>query len=305
MKKTFLIMSVIFVAAVTLAAQDYKGRGRVSGYVTDEEGKPIEGVKVRLFSLKAQEGFEVNTDKGGKWVAAWIRSGGWNVDFECAGYEPKKISMDISESKKNPDVVISLRKVEGLVVTDDIRDRVTEGNSLFEQGKYDEAAALFQKILEQYPDTYPIYRNLGNCYFAQEKYDLAEENYQKVLEKDPGNAEAIIAIGNCYSNRGDTAKALEWYGKVDFEKIEDPVVLYNLGITYGKNGQYEDALKCYQKAVDKNKNFQDARYQLGLTYISLQKNAEAVATFEEFLNLYPESPQAGQVRGFLDYLKKK
>jgi tetratricopeptide (TPR) repeat protein len=306
MKKIVLIMSMLLVASAFLAAQDYKGKGRVAGYVYDEEGKPIEGVLVKLFSVKAGEGFNVKTDKDGKWQAAWIRSGGWNVDFEKIGYAPKKIAIDISESKKNPDVEIRLKKIEGLVITDEMKDFLAKGNELFDQKDYAGALAAYEQILEKYPDAYPIYRNIGNCYFSEEKYDLAEQNYMKVLEKNPEDAETILAIGNCYTNRGDAAKALEWYGKIDFEKLDDPVVLYNVGTIYYNNSKFDDALKYYQKAVEKNPDFADGYYQLGLTYLNLQKNPEAVAAFETCLKvLPPDSPKRAQVQGFLDYLKKK
>jgi tetratricopeptide (TPR) repeat protein len=305
MKKIALLCSVILLCAIILPAQEYKGKGRVGGIVTDEAGRPLEGVMVKLFSPRAQGGFTVKTDKAGKWMGAWLRSGNWNIDFEKIGYAPKKISVDISESQKHPDITIKMDKVEGLVITDDVKDLLTKGNELFDKADYDGALAIYQDIMTKHPDAYPLYMNVGNCYFAQEKYDLAEENYLKVFEKDPNKLDAIIAIGNCYANRGDTAKALEWYGKVEFEKIEDPVVLYNLGTIYYNNSKFEEALRFYQKAVEKRKDFDDAIYQLGLAYLSLQKNAEAVATFEDYLKIDPESGRATQVKSFLEYLKKK
>ncbi len=306
MKKVFVVAGLALALALAgaLLAQEYKGKGRLLGVVSDEQGTPLEGVTVKLFSIRAQQGFEVKSGKDGGWIAAWIRSGGWNVDFEKVGYAPKKISIEVSDSQKNPEITISLVKIEGLVVTDDMKGLLVEGNRLFDEGKYAEAAARFSEILGKYPDAYPIFMNLGNCYFAQENYDLAEENYLKVLEKNPRHAGAIIAVGNCYSNRGDSAKALEWYGKVEFEKIEDPVVLYNLGTNYYNNSKFEDALKFYAKAVEKQKNSTDALYQLGLTYLNLQRNAEAIAAFEDYLKVDSESPRAGQVRAFLDFLRK-
>lgn len=305
MKRRFLLCGILLVSALFLSAQDWKGKGRLGGRILDQAGAPIEGVRVKLFSIKAQEGLEIKTDKSGRWMAAWIRSGGWNIDFEKIGYAPKKLVVDISENKKNPDIEIVLEKVEGLIITDEIRDLLTRGNELFEQKDYAGALALYLDILAKFPDAYPILMNVGNSYFAQEKYDLAEENYTKLLEKDPKNANAIIAIGNCYANRGDSAKAMEWYGKLDFEKIDDPTVLYNLGTNYYNNAKFEDALKFYQKAVEKQKDSTDALYQLGLTYLNLQRNPEAIASFEDYLKIDSESERAAQVKGFLEYLKKK
>jgi Flp pilus assembly protein TadD len=305
MKKIALVFSVIMVFALLLPAQDYKGKGRIGGVVTDEAGKPLDGVSVKLYNPRAGGGLTVKSDKNGKWLAAWIRSGSWNVDFEKIGYAPKKISVDISETQKNPPIEISLTKVEGLVLTDSIRDKLEKGNELFDQGDFAGAQAAYEAIVAESPDAFLIYMNIGNCHFAQEKYDLAEASYMKVLDKDPKNIDALIAVGNCYANRGESDKAMEWYAKVEFERIDDPIVLYNLGTHYYNNGKFEEALKFYQKAAEKQKDSTDALYQLGLTYLNLQKNAEAIAAFESYLKLDADSPRAAQVTSFLEYLKKK
>jgi tetratricopeptide (TPR) repeat protein len=305
MRKSVCWAAFLLLTALALVAQDYKGRGRVGGIVTDEAGNPLEGVSVKLFSLKASDGLTVMTDKNGKWMAAWIRSGGWNIDFSKIGYSTKKISAEISETKRNPDIEIKLAKIEGIVLTDEMKDLIEKGNALFDKADYAGALAVYEEILAKFPDAYPIEMNIGNCYFAQEKYDLAEPHYLKVLEKEPQKAEAIIAVGNGYANRGDSAKAMEWYGKIEFEKIEDPIVLYNLGTNYYNNAKFDEALKFYQKSVEKQKDSVDALYQLGLTYINLQKNAEAIAAFESYLRIDAGSPRAAQVTGFLEYLRKK
>ena len=305
MKKAVLAVTVALVAALVLAAQDYKGKARQGGVVFDEKGAPLEGVTVKLFSLKAQQGFEVKTDKNGKWMAAWIRNLDWRITFEKVGYAPQNVTVNVQETSKNPEVKAVMVKVEGLAMTDEIKNFLVQGNAAFEQQKFDEALAAYQQIITKYPDAYIIYRNIGNCYFSQEKYDLAEENYLKLLEKDPQDVEAIIAIGNCYSNKGDAAKALEWFSKVEFEKIDDPIVLYNVGTMYYSNNKFEDALKFYLKAVEKQKESPDALYQMGLAYLNLQKNTEAIAAFEDYLKVDPDSSRATQVKGFIEYLKKK
>ncbi|MBC7350106.1 MAG: tetratricopeptide repeat protein [Candidatus Aminicenantes bacterium] len=304
MKKFLILLIVMSFLAGSLLAQVYKGKGRVFGVVTDEQGNPLEGVTVKLFFVKGEEGFSVKTDKDGKWMAAWIRGGQWNIDFEKIGYAPKKIAIELQEFKKNPEIKIALVKVEGLVVTDEIKEMLEKGNQLFDAQKYDEARAVYEEILTKFPDAYPIWKNVGNCYFAQEKYAEAEQAYQKILEKDPNNADAMVAIGNTFLNRGDKDKAFEWYGKVNVDKITDPVVIYNVGTMYYNNSRFSEALVYYQKAVEKQKNFTDALYQLGLTYLNLQKNQEAINAFEEYLKIDSESPRAEQVRAFLAYLKK-
>jgi len=309
MKKNMLISGLCFLLIGFISqvsfAQAYKGKGRVVGYVFDEEGNPLEGVTVKLFSHRAQAGFEVKTDANGKWVAAWIRGGGWDIDFEKVGYAPKKISLQVKEYGRNPEVKVTMKKIAGLVITDELKDLLTEGNQLYNAGKYQEAIAIYQQILEQFPDAYIINKNIGNAYFQMEDYDKAEEYYKKVLEKDPNNNDAKMLIGNCYVNRGENRKALEWYNQIAFDEIDDPIVLYNIGTNYYNLGKYEEALRYYKKAVEIQPDFLDGLYQLGLAYLTTQKYPESIAAFEKYLKLDSESGRAEQVKNFLTFLKTK
>ena len=305
MKKAILIISCLVLSGGFLSAQDWKGKGRVIGSVYDQDGKPLEGVKVKLVWAKSTSGFEVMTDKDGKWTGAWLHSGTWNVDLEKIGYMPLKKSIEVSEASRNPELKITMQKAQGFVITDELKQTLEKANQLFERKDYPAALDAYNAILAKFPDIYLLWKNVGNCYFAQDQYDKAEEAYSKILEKDANNVDAMLLIGNCYFNRNETDKALEWYGKIQFEKILDPAVLYNIGLNFFKTSKYEEALKYFKRSTEVQKDFEDSYYQMGVTQTSLQKNADAIATFEMFLKLFPNSEKAPQVQGFLDYLKKK
>ncbi len=309
MKKIILpflsIMLLVFILQNFSSAQGYQGKGRIRGFVYDEDGKPLEKVKVKLFCLKAASGFITETDKNGEWKALWIRGGKWNIDFEKIGYEPKKISVEINEWGKNPDIEVKMKKIEGFVVTDEIKDALEKGNTLFDEKKYEEAIKVFEAILQQEPEAYIINLNIGHCYFQMEKYDQAIEYYKKVLEQQPENKNALLGLGNAYLNMGKKEEALAWYSRIKFEDIDDPIVLYNMGNSFYENSLYEESLKYYERALKLQDDFLDARYRLGLTYITLGKNEEALKEFETYLKYDNESERANQVKSFIEYLKKK
>jgi len=60
---------------------------------------------------------------------SWIRVGSWDVDFEKIGFEPKRISVQISEFKRNPDVDIVMTKVEGIVVSEELEAKLRQGGA--------------------------------------------------------------------------------------------------------------------------------------------------------------------------------
>jgi len=305
LKRIGFIVLAILMALSLLQAQSWKGLGRLKGVVVDQDGKPLEGVTVKLYSVRGQSGFEVMTDANGEWFANYIRGGGWDIDFEKTGYIPKKLSANIPETTKNPPIQAQLQKLEGLVITDEVKAELMEGNKLFDEKQYEAAIAAYQEILVKIPDVYIVYMNIGNCYFELQKYDLAEEAYKKVLEKDPKNAEAMLMIGNCYSNKGDNEKAMEWYGQIEFEKIRDQMALFNIGLKFYSQSKYDEALKYYQQAVKIQPDFTDAIYQLGLTHLAMSQYKEAIGVFEEYLKHDPDSERAGQVKGFIEFLKTK
>ncbi|MBD3413116.1 MAG: tetratricopeptide repeat protein [Candidatus Aminicenantes bacterium] len=310
MKKALLgIFSILLLTAMVFP-QAYRGRARVVGFVYDQSGNPIEGVTVKLYSIRAEDGFELKTNKNGKWVAMGIRGGGWNIDFEKIGYMPHGISIDVSSFGKNPDVEITMEKVEGIVLTDEIQEKLSAGNELFDAGKYEQAVQSYQKLLEENPELYIINQNIGNCYFQMEQYDKAIEYYKKIMEDAPEDADtnilsdAQLLVGKAYENKGDDEQALEWYRKIEFEEIDDPVVLYNIGTRLYNMANYEEALKYYQRSIEVKDDFLDGLYQLGLTYLTLGKNEQAIVQFEEYLKIDPDSERANQVQGFLDYLRR-
>lgn len=305
MTRTLRIALLVALSSGLVLAQSYRGQGRLKGKVSDEAGRPLEGVTVKLFSVRGQSGFEVKTDAAGEWTANYIRGGGWNIDFIKVGYEPRSISTSIPERTNNPPVEIALRKSEGLIITDSLKAELESANKLYDDGRFEEAIARYEELLAKNPDLYVLFKNIGNCRFELQQYDEAEAAYRKVLEKEPANSDILLLIGNCYANRGQADEAMAWYNKIEFEKISDPAVLYNIGASFAKQGKTEDALKYYKRSVEIRKDFLDGVYQLGLTYLALGKNAEAIPVFEDYLKIDPDSDRAGQVRGFLEFLKKK
>jgi tetratricopeptide (TPR) repeat protein len=310
MKKVLIIAALAILMAVTLLAQSgVVGKGKIKGVVLDStSGQPLEGVTVKLFSLKSQAYFLPNpkTDKEGRWKAIFVRGGTWNIDFEKTGYEMKKISYRVDETPgaKQPEIEMRLAKIEGIALTNDIVSELEKGNALFAEKKYTEALQAYEDILKKNPDVFIIYKNLGNCYFAMEKYDQAVEFYMKLFAKQPNSAEIMTLIGNSYVNAKNMEKAMEWYGKIPFEEIKDIDTLYNIGANLTNNNKNDLALKYFKRAVEVDADFADGYYQLGMTYTALNQIPEALEALKKFMALEPDSPKFGTAKAIVDAFSK-
>ena len=304
MKRTLVVSICVLMAASVLSAQEWKGQGRIPGIVVDDQGNPIEGVRIKFFCPKFEGGFETKTGKDGKWLGAWMRTGLWNIDFDKIGYSPVHKSLQMNQFEKYKEMRVVMRKVEGLVVSDDMKKDLMAANDIYDKKDYAGAVEAYKAFLAKFPDAYFIWKNIGNSYFLLEKYDEAEAAYKEVLAKNAADVEATIGIGSCHSNRGNIEAAMEWYGKITVDKIDDPNLLYSVGLSYFQTQKLAEAAAYFEKAVTLDENQLDALYQLGITYTALQEKAKAIGVFERYLKVDPDSERAAQVRSFLDYLKR-
>ena len=82
------------------SAQDWRGAGRVEGVIQDESGQPIADATVKAECPK-RGGTTLKSDKKGRFVLGGVVNCNWAFDIEAAGYEPKKISINLpSESAR-------------------------------------------------------------------------------------------------------------------------------------------------------------------------------------------------------------
>jgi tetratricopeptide (TPR) repeat protein len=117
-------------------------------------------------------------------------------------------------------------------------------NRLYEQGKFIEAKAGFEKIIQEHPDTIGAYHNLGlTCYqlgdFARglEMFDHAYKN---------GSHESLICRGNCYRALDQYELALADYGQAFIENHRSASAYCNYGNTLREMGEPELAIPFLQ-----------------------------------------------------------
>ncbi len=304
MKKFFLLLISAFLVAGFIFSQAYKGKGRLKGVVNDEGGQGLPQVAVKLYHVNSNSGFEVLTDEKGEWTASWLRNGLWNIDFQKEGYLPRRISLNISEITRNPDVEVSLKKARAPLVPKELLDKLDEGNKLFDEGRYDEAIAYFQNIIAARPEFYQININIGNAYMKKEDFGQALAHFQRVLEKDPQNVEALVSSGNCYIELKEDEKAIALFKQIDKNDITDATTLYNIGTIFYNNGEVDMAIEYYEQSVVVQNDLVESYYQLGLAYLGRGDKENSLKNFQKYLEIDSTSDKAEQVKKFIEFLHK-
>ena len=298
------IFILVLLSATLVWPQAYRGRGRVKGKVTDSEGNPLEGVTVRLFNVDKQAGFEVKTNQKGEWLAAFIKGGQWNIDFEKPGYMPKKITVHLKELGRNKDIIVQLEKIKGPAIPDELLDKVEKSNELFSQKKYDEAMNILEDLTAQYPDVKVLHWNIGNIYFAKGEYEKAIEHYLIAKDEYPNKAEFWMAVGNAYIQLKQFDKAVEAFNNIGIDKIDDPATLYNLGEVFFAQNHLDKAIEALKRAVALKPDMLDALYLLGTAYFSTGDKENARLILQQYLQHDSTSQRAKEVKLILETIQK-
>lgn len=117
---------------------------------------------------------------------------------------------------------------------------IKQGNKLYDQMKYDEAAAHYEKALKKDPTYTPGLFNLGNTLYQQKKYDES----RKIMEA--------------------TAKGTK-------DKDARAAANYNVGNTYMSQQKWEEAVQSYKHTLRANPQDADAKYNLSYAEQMLKK----------------------------------
>jgi tetratricopeptide (TPR) repeat protein len=142
--------------------------------------------------------------------------------------------------------------------------------SLELQGKWDEAAAEYRKILEQNAHLPGIHFRIGRLILSEPETPKTAEDAKKEFEEelkiDPNNAGAEYVLGELSS------QAQQW----------------------------DEAIHHFSRATMLDAGFSEAELGLGSSYVSAGKFAEAIPPLEAYVRLQPGNP-AGHYQLALAY----
>tara|TARA_B100000315_G_scaffold260922_1_gene327409 strand:+ start:12692 stop:14650 length:1959 start_codon:yes stop_codon:yes gene_type:complete len=138
------------------------------------------------------------------------------------------------------------------------REQLEKGLELHQQGKLDEAAAI----------------------------------YQEVLTVDQGNADALHFLGLIAQQRGDLSTAVNHIEDAIAAEPDRPTFHFNLGATYTAAGELTKAAVAYGKASQLKPDWLDALINLGTTLGQLKKYAPAETALRQALELDPNKISA-------------
>jgi tetratricopeptide (TPR) repeat protein len=169
------------------------------------------------------------------------------------------------------------------------------------------AMSNFQTSVEQNPDNYKAYMQLG-LLALEERKPAAAEYFSSAIRLQPRSIEAWYGRGYFYQLTNEYDKAIKDYTAILEIDPSYASAHYNLGIVHYALRVIDEAYKNFDRAIKYNNRYAEAYYMRGLCEEAKGKDEAALADFEYSLSLRPDYQLAlmgiERVKGTLKSIQK-
>ena len=149
------------------------------------------------------------------------------------------------------------------------------GQEFFSAGRWDLAAADFNRCVRIDPADQEAVVWRGRCYLYQDHADAALADAERACRLDPDDREAHSLRGMCLAQQGRFAESLAAFARAGDVLMEDMDALYYRGIAYSETGDWSRALADLSRVIELDPSDKEAWYERSLCHERLGKSFEA------------------------------
>ena len=165
-------------------------------------------------------------------------------------------------------------------------------------GKYDEAAAHFEKTLQIDPSFYDGLVGIGVTRAFQGRMPEAIGYFQAAIRSQPDTPKAHVQLALALWKENNDQAAFEEMRRASQLAPNDADIRADFGLALELVGQIPEAIEQLHEALRMNPNNAEAHGNLGLALLASGKARESVPEFEMALHLKPE------LKGAADNLRR-
>jgi Flp pilus assembly protein TadD/predicted nucleic acid-binding Zn-ribbon protein len=162
-------------------------------------------------------------------------------------------------------------------IPEEFKDTAARATSLYNEKKFDEAAAAYQEILNKYPQSIYALSNLGVVRFQQQKYPEAEKPLREAIRVAPNDAFSHSVLGIVLVQQEKYDDAIQVLSRAVALDPNDAKTRNYLGISSSRKGLQEAAEQECRKAIELDDSYGDAHFNLAVIYATQTPPAKELA----------------------------
>lgn len=163
---------------------------------------------------------------------------------------------------------------------------------LHQSGRHDEAARLYEQILQQDPNNIQTLLLSGMLSYQRGDLETALARFDRILAFDPAHYDAHAARGAVLSGLGRHPDALADYNRAQQLRPGTPQVYNNRANSLYALGRREEALENYDLALKYNRAYAEAWCNRAILLMDLSRLPEALDSFRKAIDLRPDNADA-------------
>ena len=186
------------------------------------------------------------------------------------------------------------KAIEGAMI-DEQRSgaRTFRANALDMLGRYPEAVAAYEEVIDETPDWWEAHANLGICHARNGRLDAAEATFRRGLEQCPGSPELRDELAaHLLAERKDPQEALKLSEEAVALGRDEIRHLHTLGEARLAVGDEAGAEEAYRSVLALDPENPDAHLELGILHEGRGALDRAEEHFMESLKGDPANPRA-------------
>jgi tetratricopeptide (TPR) repeat protein len=162
------------------------------------------------------------------------------------------------------------------------------GLALGASGRYDEAAAHFDKALQIDPNFYDGLVGMGVTRQIQGRLPEAIDYFQAAIRSQPDAPKAHVQLAHALWKQNHDQAALEEMRRASQLAPKDADIRADLGLALQLVGRIPEAIEQFHEALRMNPYDAETHANLGLALLASGKPRESIPEFEAALRLKPE-----------------
>jgi len=166
------------------------------------------------------------------------------------------------------------------------------GLAMVRSGRYDEAAAHFEKALRIRANFYEGLVNMGATRALQGRLPEAVEYCQAAIRSRPDAPKAHVQLGLLFWKQNRNETAYNEMRRASQLAPKDADIRMYLGAALAQLGRIPEAINQLHEALRLNPNSAEAHNKLGMALLASGKARESIPEFEVALRLKPELKSA-------------
>ena len=161
---------------------------------------------------------------------------------------------------------------------------------LHQAGRFADAAAIYQRLLEIIPDSHDVRHLHGLALFDLGRTEEGIRLMTEAIGRNPRAGHYYNNLGSRLVEQGDLDRAEELLTKGSTLSPDCPATRYNLGNALFRQGKYVAAITSYRHALALQPDFPMCDLQLGLALNNAGQRTEALAHYQAAVKAHPGDP---------------